>query len=113
MRSGDLRKRVTFQVRSTVSDTYGQQSTVWTELLTTWASIEGLSARELYTAQSVQSEVTHTITVRYRAEFAMPRAVAAMRVLYGARVFNISGAVNTNERNREIVMQAAEGLNLG
>lgn len=113
MRSGDLRKRVTFQVRNTVSDTFGQQSTVWTDLFTTWASIEGLSARELFAAQSVQSEVTHAITVRYRPEFALPRAVAAMRVLYGSRVFNISGAVNTNERNREIVMQAAEGLNLG
>lgn len=113
MRSGDLRKRVTFQVRSTVSDAFGQQSSVWTDLFTIWAGIEGLSARELYAAQAVQSEVTHTIMVRYRPEFALPAVVAAMRVLYGARVFNISGAVNVNERNREIVISASEGLNLG
>lgn len=113
MRSGDLRKRVTFQVRGTVSDTFGQQSTVWTDLFTTWANIQALSARELYAAQAVQSEVTHAITVRYRAELALPKAVAAMRVLYGPRVFNVSGAVNVDERNREIVLQASEGLNLG
>lgn len=113
MRSGDLRKRVTFQVRGNVTDTYGQQTTIWTDLFSAWAAIEGLSARELFAAQAVQSEVTHSIVVRYRQELALPRAAASMRVLYGARVFNVSGAINVDERNREVVLRASEGLNNG
>lgn len=113
MRSGDLRKRVLFQMRGTTSDTFGQQTTTWTDLFTAWAEIQALSAREMFAAQAVQSEVTHAITVRYRAELALPKTVAAMRAVYRGRIFNISGAINTDERNREIVMQAAEGLNNG
>ena len=113
MRSGDLRKRVTFQLRGVTTDSFGQQTTTWADLLTTWASLEGLTAQELFAAQSIQSEVTHTITVRYRSEFAQPKTVASMRALYGGRIFNISGAVITEERKREVVMKAAEGLNNG
>jgi SPP1 family predicted phage head-tail adaptor len=113
MRSGDLRKRVTFQLRGTSTDTFGQQTTTWTDLLTTWADIQALSARELFAAQAVQSEVTHSITTRYRPEFALPKQVAAMRILYAGRIFNLAGAVNTDERNREIVIQATEGLDNG
>jgi SPP1 family predicted phage head-tail adaptor len=113
MRSGDLRKRITIQLRGTTTDTFGQQTTTWSDLFTTWAEIQALSARELFAAQAVQSEVTHSITVRYRIEFALPKKVAAMRAIYGARIFNISGAVNTDERNRQIVMQATEGLDNG
>lgn len=113
MRSGDLRKRVTFQLRGSTADTYGQQTTTWTDLFTTWAEIAALSARELFAAQAVQSEVTHAITTRYRSELALPRKVAAMRALYNGRIFNITGAINTDERNREIVMQASESLTNG
>jgi SPP1 family predicted phage head-tail adaptor len=113
MRSGDLRKRVTFQMRGTTSDTFGQQTTTWTDLFTAWAEIQALSAREMFAAQAVQSEVTHAITVRYRAELALPKTVAAMRVLYGSRIFNLAGATNPDERNRELVIQATEGLDNG
>lgn len=113
MDAGNLRKRITFQQRTTTVDSYGQQTTTWTDLITVWASIEALSARELLAAQAVQSEVSHKITVRYRAEFANPVAVAAMRITYNGRLFNIQGATNIDERNREIDLTCAEGLNNG
>lgn len=112
MQAGALRKRITLQQRdTTVVD--GQQALTWTTVATVWSSIEALSARELFAAQAVQSEVSHVITVRYRPELADPKAVAAMRAVYGTRIFNISGAMNLDERNRTVQLMASEGLNNG
>ncbi|PUA17267.1 phage head closure protein [Glaciimonas sp. PCH181] len=113
MRAGDLLHRITLQQRSTAADSLGQQATTWSDLFTIWAYIESLTARELLAAQAVQSEVNHRITVRYRAEFANPISVAAMRAIYKGRYFNISGALNLDERNRTIELLASEGLNNG
>jgi SPP1 family predicted phage head-tail adaptor len=113
MRAGDLRKRITFQQRSASVDGYGQQVTTWTDMFTVWAEIEALTARELFAAQSVQSEATHMITVRYRTEFANPSVTNGYRIAYGGRIFNISGATDPDERKRTIKITAAEGLNNG
>ncbi|MFC5524020.1 phage head closure protein [Polaromonas jejuensis] len=113
MQAGPLRKRVVFQCRDTAVDSYGQQVTTWTDAFTAWAAIEALSAREVLAAQAVQSEASHRITVRYRGEFTNPVAVAAMRINYNGRLFNISGATNTDERNRTVEIMASEGMNNG
>jgi SPP1 family predicted phage head-tail adaptor len=113
MQSGQLRKRVVFQQRSTSLDGYGQQLTTWTDMFTAWAEIEALTARELFAAQAVQSESTHKITVRYRPEFANPTATNALRITYQGRIFNISGATDPDERKRTVSIMAAEGLNVG
>ena len=113
MQAGSLRKRVTFQTRDTSVDSYGQQVTTWTDAFTVWAGIEPLSAHELFAAQAVQNEVSHKITVRYRSEIVNPVAVAAMRVSYAGRLFNIQGALNIDERRRSIELLATEGVNNG
>ena len=113
MTAGIFRKSVKFQTRDVTVDSYGQQVTSWTDAFTTRARVEPLSARELFAAQAVQSEVSHRITVRYRSQLASPTAVAAMRVLYGIRVFNIVGALNINERHGIVEISASEGLNDG
>lgn len=113
MEAGKLCRRILFQRRDTPLDSYGQQVTSWSDAFTAWASIEALSARELFAAQAVQSEVTHKITVRYRAELANPAVVAAMRVVYRGRIFNIQGATNVEERNRTVEIFVSEGVNNG
>lgn len=113
MGAGVFRRSVKFQTRSASVDSFGQQVTTWTDAFTARACIEPLSARELFAAQAVQSEVSHLITVRYRAELANPIAVAAIRVLFGARVFNIQGALNIDERKGIVEISTSEGLNDG
>jgi SPP1 family predicted phage head-tail adaptor len=113
VRSGNLRRRLTFQTRQTTQDALGQQSTTWTDAFTVWGEIDALTGRELIAAQSVQSSVTHTITVRYRPELQIPKVVAAMRIVYGARIFDIHAAMNEDERNRVISILAEEGVSNG
>ena len=113
MGAGMFRKSVKFQTRDVTVDSYGQQVTSWSDAFSARAAIEPLSARELFAAQALQSEVSHRITVRYRAQLANPTLVAAMRVLYGTRVFDIRGAINIDERRGVVELSATEGLNNG
>lgn len=113
MRSGELRHRITLQSRSTAKDSFGGQVDIWTDVLPVWACIKPLSGRELMAAQAVQSETTHSIEIRYNPLFGDPETVTSLRALYGTRIFNITGSINEDERNRMLTLSAKEGLNHG
>lgn len=113
VRGGTLRHRLTFQRKSTDVDDYNQQKNVWVDAFKCWGEVSPVSGRELLAAQAVQAEVTHTISVRYRSELQNPKDVAAMRVLFGSRVFDINASMNQDERNRLVMLQAREGINNG
>ena len=111
--AGTLRKRITLQQQSISVDTYGQQIITWTDVATVWASIEPSVGRELMAAQAVSLDQPTTITIRWQAAFANPKAVAAMRAVYNGRLFNIHSVENEEERNRTLTLLASEGLNDG
>ena len=113
IRAGTLRKRVSIQSRSTALDSFGGQSTTWATIATVWAEIVALSGREVMLAQAERVEVSHTITMRYQPIFAAPITVAAYRVLYQGRIFNVRSSENVDERNRVILFTCNEGLNDG
>lgn len=113
VRAGTLRRRLAFQTRSTAQDASGQPANVWTTAFIAWGDIEPMTGRELIAAAAVQSAVTHMVTVRWRPELSNPQAVAAMRILYGTRIFNIHAAMNEDERNRVVSLMCEEGLNNG
>ena len=113
VRAGELRRRIAVQRRDVGQDSTGQPVETWATLFMAWADIAPLNGKELMAASAVQSEVTHEISVRYRPELSDPKTVAQYRVLYGTRVFNIKASLNQDERNRVVILQAAEGLNNG
>ena len=113
IRAGDLRRRITIQQRSTTQDGFGQQAVTWTDLLTTWAHIESLSGNQLNKAQSIYSEVTHKITVRWQLALNDIKVVGSYRILYGTRIFDVGADMNVDERNRVIELLSKEGLNDG
>jgi SPP1 family predicted phage head-tail adaptor len=113
MRAGTLRKRIAIQSRGTSVDSFGQQTTTWSTVATIWASIEPSGGKELMMAQAMNIDQASTITIRWQSLFADPKAVAAMRIVYGSRIFNIHSSANQEERNRVLVLIASEGLNDG
>lgn len=113
LRTGTLRHRAKLQQRSAAQDTLGGQITTWSDVATIWCDIQPLSGRELLAAQAVQSDVEYSVVARYRSEFATPKAVAAMRLLYGSRMLNIVACMNVDERNRTVELRCSEGLNDG
>jgi SPP1 family predicted phage head-tail adaptor len=110
MRAGPMRHQVVIEGRQATQDTFGEQSTTWATVDTVYADINPLSGREREAAQAINVEISHEITIRYQDEFSDPRVVAAYRVRYGTRLFNIHGSANVDERNREITLLAGEGM---
>jgi SPP1 family predicted phage head-tail adaptor len=113
MRAGTLRHWLTFQVKSTETDELGQPLNVWTDLFSCRGQVSPTSGRERIAAAAVQSSVTHTVVVRYAPQLANPKGVAAMRIMFGARIFDIHDSINEDERNRMVTLMAEEGLNNG
>lgn len=114
MQAGDLRHRVTFQRRSKEEDGFGEQATGWIDVVAgVSAAIVPLNGRELIAAQAIMSETTHQVTIRYHPALAVSRVVAALRMVFNGRYFNIQSSLNEDERNRMIVMMASEGMNDG
>ena len=115
--AGALNRRITLQQRGTAQDTAGEPSAIWTAVATVWANVEPLNARELMAAEAVQSSVSHTITIRYQAQFADPKVMARFRATMikdgVTRVFNIHGSRDESEAKRFLILSAEEGLNLG
>lgn len=112
MRAGRLRHRIKFQAKTgtPVPDGYGGSTIPWVDFATKIpAAIEPLSGRELLAAQAVQNETSHKVTLRYQ-----PGITAAMRVVFGSRVFAITAPpLNKDERNRELTLLCSEGLSQG
>lgn len=100
-----MRSRLTLQTQTRVDDGHGGNQGGWQNTVTVWGRIEALGAREREAAQAAQSEVTHLITIRHRAG-----VTAAMRIVKGARIFNIRGVVDPDERHRRLELTVEEGV---
>lgn len=110
---GRMRWRLKLQAQGDpveTADAYGQPAPTWNDVITLWGEVKPLSGRELFNAQQVQAQVTHQISVRYTGS-AGP-IDETMRFLYTAsspaRIFNITAALNVDERNREYQVLAIE-----
>lgn len=113
IRSGILTRLVTIQQRVSTQDSFGQQLETWNTVKQVYAFVEALSGSERAAAQTVMTDVSHRITVRYDAIFADPRVVAAYRILYNGRLFIVQGALNVDEGNQIVELMAAEGMTNG
>lgn len=113
MRAGTLTRMIDIQQQTVTKDSFGGQVQTWTTLKSVYALIEALSGNERMAAMSYSTDVSHRVTVRYDAIFDDPRVVAAYRVQYGARIFNVEAALNMDESNRTLELICSEGLNLG
>ena len=108
LQAGDLNRRITLQARGSTRGSYGQQSNTWTDWATCWARIEPSDGREMVAAQAVNAETSHLVTIRYRAG-----VTAAMRVVFGARIFNVLSVIEPEMARVSLVLACSEGLNAG
>lgn len=113
IRAGILRQRITLQAPVITTGEIGGPLKTWASVATVWADINPLTGRERLQAAALKSEVSHEITIRWQAALADPQAVAAMRIVFGTRIFNIHASMNQDERNRVLVLLASEGMNDG
>jgi SPP1 family predicted phage head-tail adaptor len=104
--AGKLDKRVSIKSQSTTRDALNQKSSTWNTLTNgdVWAAVEPLRNSETQQAMSNQMEITHRVTIRYRAD-----VTADMRITFGARVLAIVGIRNPKERGEYLELLCLEG----
>lgn len=105
MQAGKLRDRVGIENPATVSDGAGGATTTWVNVATVWANITLVNARENRAAEQRAEKITHKITLRYRDDIN-----ATMRLVSGARIFEIEAITNEDERDHWLVCRCVEGL---
>jgi SPP1 family predicted phage head-tail adaptor len=102
---GKLRHRITIELVTETQDIDGSVIESWSAYATSQASIEPISGREYFAAQSTQADVTHRIRIRY-----LSGITPKMRVNYSSRIFDILSVININERNRELQLMCRESI---
>ncbi len=100
---GSLNKRITFQSLQNTENEYGESIQNWTDLKTVWASINPIVGKEYFAAETVNSEISHKIRLRY-IEGIKP----TMRIKFKERYFNIISVINYQERNIELQLMCKE-----
>lgn len=103
MRAGDLRHRITLQRLEMVQDSYGQPTETWSDVVIVWAAVNPISGREFFQAETINSEVTHKILIRYRQGIE-----PAMRIKFKDRIFTIISVINFQEKNEALQLMCKE-----
>lgn len=106
---GKMRHRVQVQRAIETTDTFGERDLTWVPITNgdMWASIEPMGGTERQGPGQTIAEASHKITVRWRDEF---NATSKMRVVKDTRTFNVLHAMNSDERDRFLIMQCKEAV---
>lgn len=109
LQKGRLRHRVQIVQPTLSQDTTGGWNINSNDLiLTTWASIEALTASEKFAAKQFASQVSHRVIIR-NPRSAVPQGISAkMQVWYNGRQFQIEGVLNPDERPDALVLVCME-----
>lgn len=110
MQIGSLRHRVTIQTPGVGGGNpfqTGDSADAWVTVITTWASIQPLTSKEVFQAGQTAMKVSHKITIRYPGT--SYSVSAGDQVLYKGRVFELlTGIENPDERNISLALLAYE-----
>lgn len=101
--AGELNRRINLQSQTTTTDTEGRWSGSWVTVFRPWAKIATDSGSEIQEGDQEQTVLRHTVRIRYR-----PGVTAAMRVTYGARVFDILSVIDPDQRHEWLDLSCQE-----
>jgi SPP1 family predicted phage head-tail adaptor len=90
---GRLRERVTIQQATATRNRIGETVQTWGTFAEVWASVEGLSGREVLQSGQQQTEVTHRVRMRY-----VDGMTQQMRLSWRGRILEITSLLEHNNR---------------
>jgi len=103
--AGERDKYITLQLSTKTRDAYGREQETWVDVAQIWAQIQPLRGREFFDAQKTNVELTHRITISYRAN-----VTPNMRAKFGRRLYYFQAPLNIDAANREIQIMSREAL---
>lgn len=91
---GKMRERVTILAPSETQSPSGEVTLGWTTTVATvWASVDGLSSRDILQAQQANVVASHRIRIRYR-----PDVTHEHRIVWRGRTMEIASVVEKENR---------------
>lgn len=110
MRAGKLRHWIYIEeATATVGASRGQVTKTWTVLHYVPASITPIRQAERHVSQQLRTSVTHTITLRFISGLNTKMRVRFLETPKAdARLFDIRGIIDPDERRTRLVMDAEE-----
>lgn len=103
MNPGRLNKKVKIQSLTNLKNEYGELEEVWQDLKEVWAEVKPLTGRSFFSAQQINSEITHSVIIRYIKDMK-----PSMRVMYRDRFFEILYIMDFNEENKALQLMCKE-----
>ena len=91
---GRLRERVTVQQATENRNALGETTQSWATFAERWASVDGLSSREVLLQGQQRTEISHRVRMRYVAGM-----TGTMRILWRGRVLEIASLLEHNNRS--------------
>ena len=91
---GRLRERVTIQQATENRNALGETVQSWATFAERWASVDGLSSREVLLQGQQRTEVSHRVRMRY-----VDGLAGTMRILWRGRVLEISSLLEHANRS--------------
>jgi SPP1 family predicted phage head-tail adaptor len=102
IRAGELRERVAVMAYRETKNQMGEMVPVYDQTFATvWASVEGVTARELLLAGQQQTEISHRVRMRY-----LPGLTQQMRIVWRDRTLEIISVLEHENRSiHELICQ--------
>ena len=85
---------MTVQLATETRNRLGEATQSWGTFAERWASVQGLSSREVLLTGQQQTEITHRVRMRY-----LDGMTNAMRILWRGRVLEITSLLEHNNRS--------------
>ncbi len=101
---GAMRHRVSIRMPVRAEDGGGGFEVTYPELCKAMASIDLSTSKEVFAAQRLNLEITHTLVIRYNKNVKQ-----GGHVMFGDRLFYIQSAVDKDERKRFTTLYTREG----
>lgn len=103
IQAGRLRTRVDIQQTIRTPDRAGGFTQNWSTLTTVWAEILPLSGKEVFEQMKSQSNISHKVTIRYRAG-----VTGVMRLKVGGTLYLIRAILNPRNMNESLELYCEE-----
>jgi len=107
VRAGELRHRVTFEVKTAEQNEAGEQVVTWTAAATVWGSVVYVGGREYRATDGEQAQMDVRVTTRYVNRDINP---ATYRMTHKGRVFDIVSVAWPQDRDITMVVMGKENV---
>lgn len=91
---GRMRERVVVQRATETRNAIGESVQTWSTFVERWASVDGLSSREVLQTGQQQTEVTHRVRMRY-----VEGLTQQMRISWRGRTLEITSLLEHGNRS--------------